>query len=186
MDSDIWLLSYKQNSFGYFLLKVRIPILSKNTQNCFAYNSITKYRSEDVLYSKRTGGHPLSPHIKIVVVASVWAEIKKQQWRCILDNRKKHPSLFDYSRSSSIIGWGNPSQLGSWYEGCLNPLKLSKGDIWQVPEDPYNTEFVSLRVYHFSTNRGGGRHSRIWSIGRWCLGHNYEKIGVIVTVLDDL
>ena len=27
-------------------------MFSKNTQNCFAYNSVTKYRSEAVLYSK--------------------------------------------------------------------------------------------------------------------------------------
>ena len=61
--SDIWLLSYKQISFGCFLTIVRISILSKNTQNCFAYNSATKYRSEAILYSKRTVGYPLSPHI---------------------------------------------------------------------------------------------------------------------------
>ena len=36
--------------------------LKKNTQNCFASNSVTKYRSEAVLWSKRTAGYPLSHH----------------------------------------------------------------------------------------------------------------------------
>ena len=61
--SNIWLLRYKQNIF------------SKDTQNCFAYNSVTKYHSEAVLYSKRTIEYPLWPHIKIIVVTSVWADI---------------------------------------------------------------------------------------------------------------
>ena len=26
----------------------------------------------------------------------------------------------------SIFGWGDPSQLGSWSEGCIKPLKLSR------------------------------------------------------------
>ena len=74
--SDIWMLSYKQNSFWcFFFTKVRISILSKNTQNCFAYNSATKYRSEAVLYSKRTAGHSLSSHIKTIAVAFLQAEI---------------------------------------------------------------------------------------------------------------
>ena len=73
--SNIWLLSYKQNSFGCFLTKVRISIWSKNTQNCFAYISATKYCSEAVLYSKRTAGYPLSPHIKTITVAFLQAEI---------------------------------------------------------------------------------------------------------------
>ena len=42
---------------------------SKNTKNCFAYISATKYPTEDVLYSKGMGGHLLSPHIKIFSVA---------------------------------------------------------------------------------------------------------------------
>ena len=42
---------------------------SKNIQKCFAYNSATKYHLEAVLYSKRTVGYPLSPHIKTIDVA---------------------------------------------------------------------------------------------------------------------
>ena len=72
--SDIWLLRYKQNTFGCFRKKFRPSICSKNTQNCFAYNSATKYRSEAVLYSKRTAWYPLSPHIKTIAVAFLWAE----------------------------------------------------------------------------------------------------------------
>ena len=64
--SDIWLLRNKQN---------RIPIFSKKkTQNCFAYNSATKYRSEAVLYSNRTAGYPLLPHIKTITLAFLRAE----------------------------------------------------------------------------------------------------------------
>ena len=62
----------------------------------------------------------------------------------------------------SIFGWGDPYQLGSWSEGCVKPLKLSRKAIWQVSEDPYHTEFVSWRVDHFSffyffSTRGGGQ-----------------------------
>ena len=49
----------------------------------------------------------------------------------------------------SIFGWGDPSQLGSWSEGCVKPLKLSREAIRQVSEDPYHTEFVSRREDHF-------------------------------------
>ena len=54
--SDIWLQSYKQNSFGWFCEKNEVINLSENTQNCFAYISATIYRSEAVLYSKRMEG----------------------------------------------------------------------------------------------------------------------------------
>ena len=66
--SDIWLLSYKQNSFGCFFEKIEILIFFKNTQNCFTFNSATKYRSEAVLYSKQMSGYPLSPPIKTIPV----------------------------------------------------------------------------------------------------------------------
>ena len=56
---DIWLLIYKQNKFGCFIKKIRILIFFKNTENCFAYNSVTKYRSEAILYSKRMAGYKL-------------------------------------------------------------------------------------------------------------------------------
>ena len=46
----------------------------KNTQNCFAYISATKYRLEAVLYSKRMARYPLSPHIKTIAVAFLQAE----------------------------------------------------------------------------------------------------------------
>ena len=62
-----------------FSRKITISIFSKNTQNCFAYNSATKYRSEAVLYLKRTAGHPLSSPIKTINVAFLQAE--------------KHPTL---------------------------------------------------------------------------------------------
>ena len=72
--SDIWLVRYKQNSFGCFLKHSAFQILSKNTQNCFAHNSATKYRSENVLYSKRTAGYLLIPHIKAIAVPFLQAE----------------------------------------------------------------------------------------------------------------
>ena len=67
--SDIWLLRYKQNSFGCFKKKSELQFFSKNTQNCFAYNSATKYCSEAVLYSKQTAGYPLSLYIKSIALA---------------------------------------------------------------------------------------------------------------------
>ena len=48
--------------------------ISENTQNCFAYISAIKYRSEAVLYSKRTAEYPLSPEIKTIAVAFLQAE----------------------------------------------------------------------------------------------------------------
>ena len=60
--SYIWLLSYEQNSFGFFLKKCKILIAFKNTHNCFAYITATKYRSEAFLYSKRMARYPPSPH----------------------------------------------------------------------------------------------------------------------------
>merc|ERR1712177_63823 len=72
--SDIWLLRYKQNSFGCFQRNSEVKFFLKNTQNCYAYNSVTKYRSEGVLYSKRSAGYPLSPHIKTIAVAFLPAE----------------------------------------------------------------------------------------------------------------
>ena len=72
--SDIWLLSYKQNSFGCFSKIFSFWIFFQNTQNCFAYISATKYRTETVLYSKRTAGYPLSHHIKTIAVAFLPAE----------------------------------------------------------------------------------------------------------------
>ena len=67
--SDIWLLTYKQNSFGCFFDKNEILTFFKNTQNCFAYISATKYCSEAVLYSKRTRGYPLSHNLETISVA---------------------------------------------------------------------------------------------------------------------
>ena len=72
--SDIWLLSYKQNSFGCYSKTFSFWSFIENTQNCFAYISATKYRTETVLYSKRTPGYPLSHHIKTIAVAFLPAE----------------------------------------------------------------------------------------------------------------
>ena len=69
-----FLLRYKQNSFGCFQRNSELIFFFKNTQNCFAYNSVTKYRSEAVLYSKRSAGYFLSPHIKTIAVAFLLAE----------------------------------------------------------------------------------------------------------------
>ena len=64
----------KAKQFWVFLEKIEIVICLENTQNCFAYISATKYRSEAVLYSKRTAGYPLSPHIKAIAGAFLQAE----------------------------------------------------------------------------------------------------------------
>ena len=44
---------------------------------------------------------------------------------------------------------GNPSQLGSWSKGCVTHIKICREAIWQVSEDPYHTQFVSLRGDNF-------------------------------------
>ena len=36
--SDIWLLRYKQNSFGCFQMNSVVKFFLKNTQKCYAYN----------------------------------------------------------------------------------------------------------------------------------------------------
>ena len=80
-----------------------------------------------------------------------------KHWMLPLDQFKTHLFLL-------IFGWGDPSQLGSWSEGCVKPLKLSREAIWQLSEGPYHTELVSWRVDHFlfcfcffSTKGGGVR-----------------------------
>ena len=60
--------------FWVFFEKIEILNFFENTQDCFAYISATKYRSEAVLYSKRMAGYPLTPHIKIIAVAFLQAE----------------------------------------------------------------------------------------------------------------
>ena len=60
--------------FWVFSKKSLISFFAKNAQNCFAYISATKYRSEAVFYSKRTAGYPLSPEIKTIAVAFLQAE----------------------------------------------------------------------------------------------------------------
>ena len=111
-----------------FSRKNRIPIFFKNTQNCFAYNSATKYRSEAVLYSKRTAGYPLSPHIKTIAVAFLQAEISPQRGCYILENSKKHPILGvwyapmeKFSRLSFAL---NLYSMGIFYENKVKKIIL--------------------------------------------------------------
>ena len=60
--------------FWVFFEQIEVLNFFENTQKCFAYISATKYRSEAVLYSKRTAGYPLSPHIMTIAVAFLQAE----------------------------------------------------------------------------------------------------------------
>ena len=60
--------------FWVFFEKIETLNFFENTHYSFAYISITKFHSEDVLYSKRTAGYPLSPHIKTITVAYLKAE----------------------------------------------------------------------------------------------------------------
>ena len=53
--------------------KIGISIFSEKNENCFAYSSATKYRSQAVLYSKCMAGYYLSPHIKTIAVAFLQA-----------------------------------------------------------------------------------------------------------------
>ena len=50
---DIWLLRYKQNSFGCFKKKLTFRIL---------------------LYSKPMAGHPVSPHIETIAISYLQGE----------------------------------------------------------------------------------------------------------------
>ena len=68
--SDIWLLSYEQNNFGCFSIKMKFWISSKTPKTVLP---ATKYRSEAVLYSKQMLSYPLSPHIKAIAVALLQA-----------------------------------------------------------------------------------------------------------------
>ena len=43
----------------FFFKRKEIKIFFENTQNCFAHILAGKYRSDAVLYSKRTGGYSL-------------------------------------------------------------------------------------------------------------------------------
>ena len=54
--------------------KIEGLIFFKNTQNGFAYISATKYRSETVLYLKRSAGYPLLPQITTIAVAFLHAQ----------------------------------------------------------------------------------------------------------------
>ena len=58
--SDIWLLSYEQNSFGCIMKKLKFLINLKTPKT--------------VLYSNRTTGYPLSPHIMSVAVSFLQAQ----------------------------------------------------------------------------------------------------------------
>ena len=68
-------------------------MFSKNTQNCFAYNSATKYRSEAGLYSKRTAGYPLAPHIKTIDVAFLRAEYKANKMLNFINFQKTRQDI---------------------------------------------------------------------------------------------
>ena len=51
LDPELW-----AKQFWVFLKKSQISFFAKNTQNCFAYISVTKCRLKAVLYSKQTAG----------------------------------------------------------------------------------------------------------------------------------
>ena len=58
-----------------------------------------------------------------------------------------------------FLGGGDPFQLRSWSEGEA---------IWQVPEDPYHTEFVSQHVEHFKQKKTR-LESKVFSLEKLCL-----------------
>ena len=64
----------KTRNISHMTILQVVESCSKNAQNCFAYISAIKYRSEAVLYSKQMAGYPLSPHIKTIDVAFLQAE----------------------------------------------------------------------------------------------------------------
>ena len=48
-----------------------------------------------------------------------FSNMSLKHWIVPKDHFKTHLFL-------TIFGWGDPSQLGSWSEGCVKPLKLSR------------------------------------------------------------
>ena len=57
--------------FRVYLANLENLHFANYTQNYSAHILTTMNPSEAVLYPKRTGGYPLSSHIKIITVASV-------------------------------------------------------------------------------------------------------------------
>ena len=51
---------------------------------------------------------------------------KKQKKNMVLKHWTLPKDHFNTHLFFSIFGWGDPSQLGSWSEGCVKPLKLSR------------------------------------------------------------
>ena len=85
--SDIWPLSYKRNSFGCFLKKLKFWIFSKTPKNVFLISQQPNIK---------TAGYPLSPHIKYKDhCCNFFYELsnKATKKRCILKSLKKHPTL---------------------------------------------------------------------------------------------
>ena len=60
---DIWLPRHVENNF-IISEKIKNLQFTEYAQYCSAYISATKYLSETFLYSKQTGGYPLSSDIK--------------------------------------------------------------------------------------------------------------------------
>ena len=63
--SDIWLLRYKQNSFGCFREKSQFQFFPKTPKIALLITQQPNI-AEAVLYSKQTAGYLLSPHIKTI------------------------------------------------------------------------------------------------------------------------
>ena len=117
-----------------FSEKIEDLNIFENTQNCFAYISVTKYPSEAVLYSKHMAEYPLSPHIKTIAVAYLQAEIFWKQGCYILENSKKHP----------ISGvWYTPMEIVLKAELCFK-FVLNGYILWEQGE---KNDFVFGQIY---------------------------------------
>ena len=113
--SNIWLLRYKQNSFGCFWQKRKFWPFFENTQNCFAHNSVTNYCSEAVLYSKRTAGYS---HCYSFFIS--W--VMKQKKMLNLIHLQKHPRF--RLNAETWIFWGshcvNKNRLLEFWENSIS------------------------------------------------------------------
>ena len=71
---DIWMLKFMQKSFGCFHKNADFQFVSGIHKIVYLIAQQPNIPSETILYSKQTGGNPLSPSIRIVAVAYLRAE----------------------------------------------------------------------------------------------------------------
>ena len=107
-------------------LKLEFQFCQKNTQNCFAYISATKYCSEAVLYSKRMAGYLLSPHIKTITVVFYKLRYSGNKDAIFWKIAKKHPiwvfGTHPWKKFSRLNLALNLYSMGIFYENKVQKM----------------------------------------------------------------